>query len=58
MISLICYKEAPTIGVVLIDMIDGTKVVPNFLADPITSKRISYMKEVREKNVHVLNSQP
>jgi hypothetical protein len=47
MISLIFYEEAPTIGVVLTDMIDGTKVVPNFLAGPITSKRIAHMKEVR-----------
>jgi hypothetical protein len=39
-------------------MIDGTEVVPNFLAGPITSKRILHMKEVREKVVHVLNSQP
>jgi hypothetical protein len=58
MISLIFYEESPTIGVVLTDMIDGTKVVPTFLAGPITSKRIAYMKEVREKVVHVLNSQP
>jgi hypothetical protein len=46
MISLIWYEEAPTIGVVLTDMIDGTKVVPNFPAGPITSKRISHMEEV------------
>jgi hypothetical protein len=58
MISLIFYEEAPTIGVVLADMIDGTEVVPNFLAGPITSKIIAHMKEVREKVVHVLNSQP
>jgi hypothetical protein len=47
MMSLIFYEEAPTIGVVLIYIINGTKVVPNFLAGPITSKIISYMKEVR-----------
>jgi hypothetical protein len=58
MISLIFYEEAPTIGVFLTDMIVGTKVVPNFLAGPITLKRISHMKEVREKVVHVLNIQP
>jgi hypothetical protein len=58
MISLIFYEEAPTIGVVLTDMIDGTKGVPNLLAGPITHKRISHMKEVREKVVDVLNSQP
>jgi hypothetical protein len=58
MIPLIFYEEAPTIGVVLKDMIDGTKVVPSFLSGPITSKRISYMKEVRVKVWHVLNSQP
>jgi hypothetical protein len=49
MISLICYEEAPTIGVVLTYMIDGTKVVPNFLAGPITAKRVSHMKEVSGK---------
>jgi hypothetical protein len=49
MISLIFYEEAPMIGVVLTDMIDGTKVVPNFLAGPITSKRIYHMKEVSNK---------
>jgi mRNA-degrading endonuclease toxin of MazEF toxin-antitoxin module len=48
-ISLIFYEVAPTIGVVLADMIDGTKVVPNFLAGPITTKRISHLKEVRKK---------
>jgi hypothetical protein len=58
MISLIFYEVAPTIGVVLTDMTDGTKVVPNFLAVPITAKRISHLKEVREKVIEVLNSQP
>jgi hypothetical protein len=58
MISLIFYEEAPTIGVVLTHMIDRTKVVPNFLAGPITSKRTSRMKDVREKLLRVLNSQP
>jgi hypothetical protein len=57
-IALILYEEAPTIGVVLTDMIDGTKVVPNFLASPITSKLSAHMKEVRGGVVHVLNSQP
>jgi hypothetical protein len=58
MISLIFYEEAPTIGVVLAYMIDGIKVVPNFLVGPITSKLISHMKEVREQVVHIFNSQP
>jgi hypothetical protein len=58
LISLIFYEEAPMIGVVLTDMIDGMKVVPNFLADPITPKRIAHMKKVRDIVVHVLNSQP
>jgi hypothetical protein len=58
MISLIFYQEAPTIGVVLADIIDGTRMIPNFLAGPITEKGISRMKEVREKVAHVLNSQP
>jgi hypothetical protein len=49
LISLIFFEEAPTICVVLTDMIDGMKVVPNFLAGPITPTRISHMKEVREK---------
>jgi hypothetical protein len=40
MISLIVYEEEPTIGVVLTEMIDGTKVVPNFIAGPITSKKL------------------
>jgi hypothetical protein len=57
-ISLIFYEEAPTIGVFLTDMIDGTKVVPNFLAGPTTSRRIAHMKEVRDKVFLVLNSQP
>jgi hypothetical protein len=58
LISLIFFEGAPTIGVVLTDMIDGTKVVPNFLACPITPTLITHMKEVREKVVHILNSQP
>jgi hypothetical protein len=45
-------------GVVLTDMIDGTKVVPNFLAGPITSERIAHMKLVRDKVFEVLNTQP
>jgi hypothetical protein len=57
-ISLICYEVAPTIGVVLTYMIFGTKVLPNFLAGHITTKRISHMKEVREKVIYILNSQP
>jgi hypothetical protein len=57
MISFIFYEVAPTIGVVLTDMIDGTKVVPNFLAGPFTTNIISHLKEVREKVIEVLNSQ-
>jgi hypothetical protein len=45
-------------GVVLADMIDGTKVVPNFLAGPITSERIAHMKLVRGKVFEFLNTQP
>jgi hypothetical protein len=56
--SLIFYEEAPTIGVVLTDMIDGTNAVPNFLAGPITSERIAHMKQVREQVFAVLNTQP
>jgi hypothetical protein len=56
--SLIFYEEAPTISVVLTDMIDGTKVVPNFLAGSITSERIAHMKQVREQVFAVLNTQP
>jgi hypothetical protein len=58
MISLIFYEVAPMIGVVLTDMIDGTKVIPHFLAGPITTKIISHMKEVSEKIIDVLNIQP
>jgi predicted nucleotide-binding protein (sugar kinase/HSP70/actin superfamily) len=54
--SLIFYEEAPTIGVVLTYMIDGTKVVRNVLASPITSERIAHMKQVREKVFVVLNT--
>jgi hypothetical protein len=57
-ISLLFFEDAPMIGVVLTDMIDGTKVVPNFLAGPITPTRITHMKEVREKVVQVPNIQP
>jgi hypothetical protein len=57
-ISLIFYEVSPTIGVVLTDMIDGTKVVPKFLAGPITTNIISHLKEVREKVIEVLISQP
>jgi hypothetical protein len=42
--SLIFYEEAPLIGVVLTDMIDGTKVVPKFLAGHITSELIAHTK--------------
>jgi hypothetical protein len=56
--SLIFYEEAPTIVVVLADMIDGTKHVPNFLAGPITSERIAHMKQVRERVFSILNTQP
>jgi hypothetical protein len=45
--SLIFYEEATVRGMVLTDMIDGTKVVPNFLAGPITSERVGHMKQVR-----------
>jgi hypothetical protein len=47
--SLIFYEEATADGVVLTDMIDGTKVVPNFLASPITLERIAHMRLVREQ---------
>jgi hypothetical protein len=56
--SLIFYEEATVDGVVLTDLIDGTKVVPNFLAGPITSELIAHMKLVREKVFEVLNTQP
>jgi hypothetical protein len=56
--SLIFYEEATVRGMVLTYMIDGTKVVPNFLAGPITSERVGHMKQVREKVFEVLNTQP
>jgi hypothetical protein len=56
--SLIFYEEATADGIVLPDMIDRTKVVPNFLAGPITLERIAHMKQVREKVFEVLNIQP
>jgi hypothetical protein len=56
-ISLIFYEEATVYSVVLTDMIDGTKVVPNFLTGPITLERIAHMKLVREKVFEVLNTQ-
>jgi hypothetical protein len=56
--SLIFYEEATADSVVLTDMIDGTKVVPNFLAGPIILERIAHMKLVREQIFEVLNTQP
>jgi hypothetical protein len=56
--SLIFYEEAAVDGVVLTYMIDGTKVVPNFLAGPITLERIAHMELVREQVFEVLNTQP
>jgi hypothetical protein len=56
--SLIFYEEATADGVVRTYMIDGTKVVPNFLAGPITLERIAHMKLVREQVFEVLNTQP
>jgi hypothetical protein len=55
--SLIFYEEATDRGMVLTDMIDGTKVVPDFLAGPITLERVGHMKQVREKVFEVLNTQ-